>query len=227
MVVFKTSFYRNQNLLQSSERSLLIWLHALFLIVFLILNKIDAIAIVFGYFFETLVVGLFYAIKLLFTINSNSVFKDASIFNKFKTLSIYVLQYLSFIFIQMIFVFGFLSFCDLPIEKAFNIIDNLTYICTLKGMRWVFVSFFVYHLLELIFKFVLFKAYKNQSIEDLIRQSYHRIFVQQLTVLLVASFIIFFQHVLVIAIILVLVRTSLETYFINKDSIEKIRNSSY
>ena len=77
------------------------WVNVLFLIFLVTIGKVEAYAVLFGYFFESIIIGLFNVVKMYLSYKHND--KKASIFF---SIPFFIVHYGGFIAIQSIFLFG-------------------------------------------------------------------------------------------------------------------------
>jgi len=190
-----------------TKNNAFVWLNAAFLIVLLLIGKTEPLTVVMAYFLETIVIGVVQVFKL-YSIISYRKNKSYKVILKFLS------QYLFFVAVQLIFVFAFLKFYDANIIEAYYLIDNLNYVLNFKGMYYVLASIVVYNVADYLINFYLLKAYKKISINNLIIQPYNRILVQQLVVIIACFFFFFVHGIMIVAILLILIRTWIELYFL-------------
>lgn len=193
-----------------NKQNLFVWLNALFLIGLLVFQKTDPMTIVIAYFLETVIIGIVHAFKMHSILSNNSSSKES-----YGTIFFFLLHYMFFVAVQLIFVFGFLEMKDSNITSGFNLIGNISYVMSLKGMTTVLLSILLYNLADYYFNFIQTKAYKRVKIEDIFFQPYVRIIIQQFAVILGGFFIAFISGVLPVAILLILIRTLIELIFIS------------
>lgn len=197
------------------KRNSFVWFNAAFLLFLLFKGEVSALTIVIAYFLETIIIGIVYAFKF-FTIIShdNSKNKEKSGTANYGLIGFFLVHYGFFIAIQLIFVFAFLEISDESIKEAFNLIENLTYVLSLDGMSLVLLSIVIYNFADYLLNFILPKKYETATINKTFAEPYVRIFIQQFAVILGGFFMIFSQGVLFVAILLILIRSLIELYFI-------------
>lgn len=196
-----------------NKQTLFVWLNAIFLIGLLIFGKTDALTIVIAYFLETVIIGVVHAFKMFTIISRNPSSKE-----KYGTILFFLLHYMFFVVVQLIFVFGFLEMKDSNITSGFNLIHNVSYVMSLKGMTIVLLSILVYNLADYYFNFIQTEVYKRVKVEEIFFQPYVRIIIQQFTVIISGFFIILTSAVFIVAILLILIRTFIELVFIANSS---------
>ena len=192
-----------------NKQNLFIWLNAIFLIILLIIGKADPLTIVIAYFLETLIIGVVNVFKMFKVIATNPEGEK----NYFLIL-FFIFHYTFFVAVQLIFVFVFLEMNDNNIKEPFNLIENITYVMSLKGMNLVLVSILIYNLADYYFNFIKPKIYRKTTAAKLFAMPYPRIIIQQFAVILGGFFIMISSGLFAVAILLILIRSLLELLFI-------------
>jgi hypothetical protein len=193
-----------------NKSNLFIWLNALFLIVLLIIGKADPLTIVMAYFLETIIIGIVNAFKMFKVISTNP--KEEK---KYGLILFFIFHYSFFVAVQLIFVFVFLEMNDSNIKEPFNLIDNISYTMSLKGMTLVLTSILVYNLADYYFNFIRPKFYKETTSAKLFITPYPRIIIQQFSVIFGGFFIMFNLGLYPVAILIILFRTLIELVFVS------------
>lgn len=192
-----------------------IWFNAAFLMFLLLKGEVTALTILIAYFLETIIIGVVYAFKMYSIISSdNEKQREKQGFANYSIILFFLVHYGFFIAIQLIFVFAFLEMSDEGIQEAFHLIENLTYVLSLKGMSLVLLSIVIYNLADYLLNFILPKKYETNSINKTFAEPYVRIIIQQFSVILGAFFMMFSQGVIFVAILLITIRSYMELYFI-------------
>lgn len=204
----------NSNILKISKQNMFVWFNAIFLISLLILGKVDSLTIVIAYFLETIIIGIVYAFKMYTIISRNPSSKES-----YGMILFFLFHYMFFVAVQLIFVFGFLEMRDSNITSGFNLIKNISYVMSLKGMTIVLLSILLYNLADYYYNFMQPEVYKRVKVENVFLQPYVRIFIQQFAVIIGGFFIIFVSGVFAVAILLILFRTLIELIFIANSSV--------
>ena len=197
-----------------NKQNLFIWLNAIFLILLLIIGKADPLTIVMAYFLETIIIGVVNAFKMYKVISTNRR-GDRNYF----LIIFFLVHYTFFVAVQLIFVFAFLQMNDPNIKSGFNLIDNLDYVMSLKGMTLVLTSIFIYNLADYYYNFIIPETYRKTSETILFAMPYPRIIIQQFAVILGGFFIVFTSGIYAVAILLILFRTAIELLFTGNSQI--------
>lgn len=197
-----------------NKQNSFVWFNAVSLLYLLIIGKVDSITVVTAYFLETVIIGIVYVFKMYNIIAFDNNKENNPSRANYSLILFFLAHFSFFIVIQLIFVFAFLSIKDYNIKEAFNILENIHYVLSYKGMTFVLISITAYNFADYILNFMLPKKYETSSLNQIFTEPYVRIFVQQFTVIISGFFIIFSSGILVVAIILIIFRTLIELYFI-------------
>ena len=194
------------------------WVNVIGLIALLYLGKIEPYAVVFGYFLETIIIGLFTIIKMYMASKHDGSGKSIWFLIPF-----FIFHYGMFVAIQSVFAFvvigiGGKSF----IREPFNLIDNYTDILSFKGMEFVLPLLVGTQLLKLVLDFTLPKKYLEFTANDIMVKPYVRIFIQQFTVILAMFFIIFSNAGVIAAILLIIFRAFVDFYLVGIRANERL-----
>lgn len=201
-----------------NKSNMFVWLNAVFLVVLLILGKADALTIVLAYFLETIIIGIVNVFKMFKVISTNEK-EDQN----YGLILFFMVHYSFFIAVQLIFVFGFLETQDDNIKSGFNLFDNIEYAMSLKGMTAVLGSILLYNLADYYFGFIKPRVYKKTTTTKLFMMPYPRIIIQQFAVIL-GGFFSFFSGLFAVAVIIIILRTIIELFFISNPVSELISN---
>ncbi|MCB0456673.1 MAG: DUF6498-containing protein [Flavobacteriaceae bacterium] len=186
----------------------LVWGNALLALVLLLFGAADPLSIVFAYFLETIIIGLFHCIKLWMV---NTYGKESPNTHKMPKSSIgivlfFLVHYGMFVGIQSIFVFAFFQSSLPQIKEPFHIIENYGTVIHLEGMPILIASFFVSNLKYFYTSFWQNNQYKEYSPSGLFFRPYVRIIIQQVVVILAGFFFIIFSEGFAAAILLIIFR---------------------
>ena len=209
--MFKTIFFPNKN-------NNVIWANAFFLLYLLLAGKVDAMVILFAYFLETIIIGIFNFIKMaIVSLKSERQKKEgdgknAGLFQSF----FFCFHYGFFVAIQSVFAFLFfkLGGSDI-IHEPFDLIENYTAIFHLKNMPWALLSILAANLAYFYTNFLSDGQYHNYRTKELFILPYIRIFIQQFVVILAGFFIVLLNAGMVAAILLVLSRLALDLIIVS------------
>jgi len=187
-----------------------VWLTALFYIALIVIGQLSATEFVIVYAIETIIIGLFHAIKMLtITFLSKTMQGDKG---KGVGLTLFFLvHYGFFVFIQTTFFFVFLSMGDDRISDDFGISNFIT-ILQIKGVQVALTLMVISHALKFWFNFYRNKRYENIDLGLYMFQPYVRIIIQQFVAIVPGFFIIFGNGGLAVAIVLILIRTIVDLF---------------
>lgn len=192
----------------------MIWANALFLICMLLFGYADAFTVVIAFFLETIIVGLLHALKLIMIVRY--VRKEKSPVPKntnFGMVLFFLVHYGFFVAVQLIFVFGILQISNHHFD-AFNLIGNIKYAMSLKGMHWVLGSIAIFNIVDFLINFTNKKSYEKLGIDDVFFAPYKRILIQQFAVILGSFFLIFKFAMTIVALLIIAFKTLIDLHFI-------------
>lgn len=191
--MFKNIFYPN-------SQNVFIWLSTIYLLFLLYLERISPLTILFVYFLETIVIGVFNAIKMFCTIK----FGNSS---GYGMIVFFLFHFGFFVAIQSIFAFAIFSIGDdVVFKESFNLMDNYLKILNLQDIKYAFPAIIITHLGKFFTDFIAHKKYLKFKIQEIMYSPYVRIFIQQFVVILSFFFIVFSKVGIVAAILLILFR---------------------
>lgn len=174
-----------------------IWLSSIYLLFLLYIGKANPITILFAYFLETIIIGIFNALKMFWSIQFGKSKGYILIF-------FFLFHYGFFIAIQSIFGFSMFSIEDTVfIKEPFHLLQNYTSILNLEGIKYALPAIIFTHLGKFVSDFIQNKKYLKFTAQEIMFKPYVRVFIQQFVVIL-SFFFIVFAHVGVIAAILLI-----------------------
>jgi hypothetical protein len=181
-----------QKIFSFTKYNYLIWANAAFLIVLLLLDKADALTIVFAYFLETIIIGMLHVIKLWLCVKygKEDTSKSQNGVSGFGIIPFFMIHYGMFVAIQSIFAFGFFDSKIPEIKSGFNLIENYSYLLSQEGIQIIVASLFITNLGYFYNNFLSQKKFKDYKPSSLFFKPYVRIFVQQFVVILAGFFFV-------------------------------------
>lgn len=195
-----------KNIFYPTLQNAFVWISAIYLFILLFLGLADAMVIVFAYFLETIIIGVFNVLKLFFTIRYSKVKNknpDMGI-SGYGLILFFMFHYGFFIGVQSVFGFSLFSFGDKGlIKEPFFILDNYETILQLEGIKYALPAIIFMHLGKFIFDFLKNKKYLKFSTDDIMIKPYVRIFIQQFVVIIAFFFMAFNQTGIIAAILLI------------------------
>lgn len=185
-----------------------VWISALYLIFLLIIGKADAMTILFVYFVETLIIGVFNALKMYKTIAFRKN-EDGKV--SFVLIPFFIFHYGFFVAIQSIFGFALFGMeATNFIKEPFHIIENYGLIFQLEGIQYALPAIVFNHLGNFFFDFIKNKKYTKFEAHEIMFKPYVRIIIQQFVVILSFFFIAFGNAGLIAALILIALRLCID-----------------
>ncbi|MBG7611342.1 hypothetical protein IU405_03680 [Polaribacter sp. BAL334] len=193
-----------KNIFYPTSQTIFIWLSTIYLFFLLYLGKISPLSILFVYFLETIIIGIFNALKMFCTIKlGNSSGYGMIVF--------FLFHYGFFVAIQSIFGFAMFSIGDdVVFKEPFHLIDNYSKILQLADIKYALPAIVFTHLGKFFTDFIANKKYLKFGIKEMMVSPYVRIIIQQFVVILSFFFIIFSETGMVAAILLILFRFGID-----------------
>jgi hypothetical protein len=181
-------------------------LQGIMLIVLLLTGYANSTDIVIVYALETVLVGIFHAIKLSLIPHPK---KDAQLKNSPQGAGLvlfFILHYGLFVVVQTMFFFTFLSMGDSRFSDGLHF-ENFATVIHFTGVQAAGAVFALVQIVKFITKFL--PSRKRIEVEPITYMfiPYPRIFIQQFAAILPGFFIIFFSGNIAVALVIILFRT--------------------
>lgn len=187
-----------------------VWLTALFYIALILIGKLSATEFVIVYALETIIIGIFHAIKMLtITFLSKEMKNDKG--SGLGLTLFFLVHYGFFVFIQTTFFFVFLSIGDNRISDSFGL-SNLFTVLQFEGVQLALGLMFSTHVFKYWFNFYKNQRYEQMNIALYMFQPYVRIIIQQFVAIIPGFFVIFGNGGFAVAIVLILIRTIVDAF---------------
>ncbi|MCK0114503.1 DUF6498-containing protein [Gelidibacter sp. F63206] len=182
-----------------------VWMNVVFLVGFLLMGKISPYAIIFGYFLETLIIGVFNVFKMVAASRNDGSGKTIIFLVLF-----FMFHYGMFVAIQSLFVFVIVGIDGQTfIKEPFYIIENYRGILALEGMTYVLTILIGTQLVKFIFDFMLSQKHLEFTAYEIMYKPYVRIVIQQFAVIIAFFFFILFVDATLMAALLLILFKSL------------------
>lgn len=189
-----------KNILYPTPQNAFIWLSSIYLLFLLYLGKASPMTILFAYFLETLIIGIFNALKMFW-----SIYVGKS--KNYGLILFFLVHYGFFVAIQSIFGFSMFSMEETSILKEpFNILENYTIILNLEDIKYALPAIIFTHLGKFFSDFISNKKYEKFTAKEIMFKPYVRIFIQQFVVILAFFFIVIGNVGIIAAILLIFFR---------------------
>ena len=207
-----------------------IYATALFMLFMLITDRVSPLTIVFAYVLETIIIGIFNAIKMGYTAKFGKLGDSTQ--SGFAMIIFFLFHYGMFVIIQSIFVFSFFKDMEgMDFGTGFNIINNFSQVLQLENIQYI-LGFIVLSNAGYFYQnFLNDKQYEKYTAQELMMKPYLRIVIQQFVVILSGFFIITYNEASIVAILLIVFRliTDVVIVSIKEDSVllEKLTQKAY
>lgn len=189
-----------KNIFYPTSQNIFIWLSTLYLLLLLYIGKANPMTILFVYFLETIVIGIFNALKMFCTIQ----FGKSS---GYALIPFFLFHYGFFVAIQSIFAFAIFSIGDTVVFKEpFSLIENYETILGLQEIKYAFPAIIFTYVGKFFSDFIGNQKYLKFEAQEIMFSPYVRIFIQQFVVILSFFFIVFSDVGSVAAILLIVFR---------------------
>ena len=197
-----------------------VWLTALFYIALIVIGRLSATEFVIVYALETIVIGIFHAIKML----TITFFSDSMKNDKGKGVGLtlfFLVHYGFFVFIQTTFFFVFLSMGDDRISDSLGV-SNFLNVLQFEGVQIALVLMIISHAFKFWFNFYKNKRYQEVELALYMFQPYVRIIIQQFVAIIPGFFIILGNGGYAVAVVLILIRTIVDIFLSQIKNDEKM-----
>ena len=197
-----------------------VWLTPLFYLALIIIGTLSATEFVIVYALETIIIGVFHAIKMS-TITLLSQELKNSKGNGIGLTLFFIVHYGLFVFIQTTFFFVFLSMGDDRISDSFGW-SNLKIVLQIDGVRAAVLLMLFTYFVKYWVTFYKNKRYEETNLALFMFQPYIRIIIQQFVAILPGFFIVFGNGGIAVAVVLIIVRTFVDAFLYQIKNNEKM-----
>lgn len=177
-----------------------IWLSSIYLLFLLYIGKASPMTILFAYFLETIIIGIFNALKMFWSIH----------FGKSKGYGLilfFLVHYGFFVAIQSIFAFSLFGIEGTSIIKEpFNLLENYAAILRSEDIKYALPAIVFTHLGKFLSDFLKNDKHLKFTANEIMFKPYIRIFIQQFVVILAFFFVVFSEAGYIAAILLIFFR---------------------
>lgn len=165
-----------QSIFYPTKQNVFIWLSAIYLLFLLYLGKISPIAILFAYFLETIIIGIFNVLKMLW-----SILYGKSKKSDFGLIFFFIVHYGFFVAIQSIFGFALFGIeSNETIKEPFHLIENYGAILNLEDIKYALPAISFTHLGKFIADYIGNKKYEIFTAKEIMFKPYVRFFYSNL-----------------------------------------------
>jgi len=210
-----------KTIFNQATQNIFIVVSAVYLLALIFLGKASAMSILFAYFLETIIIGLFNALKMFWTLKFGMHKKNNAQFAKYGIIIFFLFHYGFFVAIQSIFGFALFGIESTSvIKEPFHIIDNYRIILGLEDITYVLPAILFVHVGKFFLDFIKNKKYDVFTANEIMFKPYVRIFIQQFVVIISFFFIVFGEAGIIAAVLLIIFRliVDLTLESIKKDS---------
>lgn len=178
------------------------WVNVFAIITLVAIGRVEAYSVLFGYFLETIFIGVFNIVKMYYSYKfydkKNSIVASILFF---------IVHYGGFIAIQSIFLFAIFSTGNNSfIKEPFNIIENFRIVLNLEGMPIILTLLIGTQFMKFFFDFLIPRKYEKFKVKEIMFKPYFRIIIQQFTVIIASFFMVFPTASILAAMLLIFLR---------------------
>lgn len=197
-----------RSILFPTRNNIVLWCTTIYLLMLLYLDKISGLTILFVYFFETIIIGLFNVVKIYLVVKLGAKEKSNSKFIfKYWIILFFIFHYGFFVGVQSIFGFTLFEIeGSVDIGEPFNLIENYTKLLSFEGIQYALPVIFFNHMSCFVMGFLKEKKYHFFTAQEMLFKPYLRIFIQQFVVIISVALMLLTQQAILVGIILIVLR---------------------
>ena len=208
-----------KNIFYPTTQNVFVWLSSIYLFFLLYSGKITPMTVLFVYFLETIIIGVFNALKMFWSTKFGKS-KDQKSEN-FGLIIFFLIHYGFFVGVQSILAFSLFKFKENSfVKEPFHLIENYGTLLSLEDIKYALPAILFMHFGKFTADFLGNRKYQKMSSLELMAKPYIRIFIQQFVVILASFFMIFSAAGIFAAIFLILFRLFIDL------SLEAIKEDS-
>ena len=190
-----------------SRKNIIVWLTSLYLLFLLYNGKISGLTVLFVYFLETIIIGLFNAVKMYVILKVGHKERQNKFVFKYGIILFFLFHYGFFVAVQS--VFGFTLFQiegSVAMGEPFQLIENYTNLLSYDGIQFALPILFFNHMSWFVVGFLKEKRYHYFTAKEMLFKPYVRIFIQQFVVIISVGIMLLTQLGMLVGILLILIR---------------------
>lgn len=195
----------------------------------------NPLVVVFGYFLETIVVGMVHVAKMSSVLRFGQAQRRAmqsggiseNAFTGLFGIVFFVVHYFFFVFVQSVFVFSFFSPAAFGFADGFKVFRNYALLLQRPDMQLVLGIVVATQLGAVVKNFYLPRKYDVYTLEQLFLQPYLRIFVQQVATILTGFIMLLLGAPMATAVLLIVVRLVVDCCLAAAKNNERLRMTLY
>lgn len=194
-----------------SKQNIITWFVSIYLLTLLFMGKVSGLTILFIYFFETIIIGVFNVVKMFLIINIGKKHKKEKGSFRYGIILFFMFHYGFFVAIQSIFGFSmFAAEGSIAIKEPFHLLSNYYLLLSSEGIKFALPVIFFNHMSWFVTGFLREKKYDFFTAQEMMFKPYVRIFVQQFVVIISMFFIIIFKSGLIVGTLLIVIRLCID-----------------
>ena len=194
-----------------SRNNGIVWGTSLYLAYLLFTGSISGLTILFVYFIETLIIGLFNVLKMFIVLRVGEKEKANKFVLRYGIILFFIFHYGFFVGVQS--VFGFTLFeieGTVNVGEPFHLIENYTNLLAFEGINKAMPAIFLNHLAWFILGFLREKRYNYFTANEIMFKPYMRIVLQQFAVIISVGMVLITGKTLFVGVLLIVLRLGLD-----------------
>ena len=196
-----------KSILFPNRKNIIVWITSLYLLFLLYSGKISGLTILFVYFIETIIIGLFNVVKMFVILKIGAKERSNKFAFKYGLIFFFIFHYGFFVGVQS--VFGFTLFeieGSVSLGEPFNLIENYTNLLSFEGIQYALPIIFFNHMSWFVTGFLKEKRFNYFTAKEIMFKPYLRIFIQQFVVILSVGIMIATKQAVVVGVLLIILR---------------------
>lgn len=196
-----------KTILFPSRKNSIIWITSIYLLFLLYNGKVSGLTILFVYFIETIIIGMFNVVKMFIILKFGEKEKNNKFMLRYGLILFFIVHYGFFIAVQSIFGFTLFEIeGSVKVGEPFNLIENYTNLLSFEGIKYALPVIFFNHMSWFVLGFLREKRYNYFTAKEILFKPYLRIFIQQFVVILSVALMLLTKQAILVGIVLILLR---------------------
>ena len=161
----------------------------------------------FIYFIETIIIGLFNIVKMFIVLKFGEKEKNNKFILRYGIIFFFIFHYGLFVGVQS--VFGFTLFeieGSISFGEPFNLIENYTNLLTYDGIQYALPVIFFNHMSWFVTGFLKEKRFHYFTAKEILFKPYLRIFIQQFVVIISVGLLLGTKKAVLVGVLLIAFR---------------------
>ncbi len=165
----------------------------------------------FIYFIETIIIGLFNIVKMFIILKFGEKEKNNKFILRYGIILFFIFHYGLFVGVQS--VFGFVLFeieGSISIGEPFHLFENYISLLSFEGIQYALPVIFFNHMSWFVTGFLKEKRFDYYTAKEILFKPYLRIFIQQFVVIISVLIMLISKQAILVGVVLILIRLFLD-----------------